>query len=148
MAKHGAHSLPGLQSRPHLKELVLVLGIRLDIRLQLLVPDERHVRGEHHQALSAGICNLASMHTCNFADHCAAHCNLEYSAALGSQEPGTEADAMGSAPLLLHQQAEVLAAEGGGAEAPGPIKARPVPVAPAQYTPGFTSEAHASTAAA
>ena len=45
---------------------------------------------------------------------------------------------MGSSPLLLHQQAEVLAAEGGGAEAPGPIKARPVPVAPARYTPGFT----------
>ena len=58
MAKHGAHFLPGLQNRPYLKELVLVLGIRLDIRLQLLVPDERHVRGEHHQALSAGICVL------------------------------------------------------------------------------------------
>ena len=47
---------------------------------------------------------------------------------------------MGSSPLLLHQQAEVLAAECGRAEAPGPIKARPVPVAPARYTPGFTSE--------
>ena len=84
------------------------------------------------------------MHTCNIADQC----NLGSSAAQGSQKRGTEADAMGSSPLLLHQQAEVLAAEGGGAEAPGPIKARPVPVAPARYTPGFTSEAHASTAAA
>ena len=88
--------------REVLEELVVGLGVALDVGLELLVLNEDHVGGQHHEGLGGLVLVL-----------------------LGAVP-------LLPLPLLLDQQAEVVVGQDGGGESPGTSEAGAVSVAAAE----------------
>ncbi|KAI3477905.1 hypothetical protein L1887_60212 [Cichorium endivia] len=84
------------------EELVLALGVALDVLLERLVLHQRHVGHEHHEALGRLVLEL------------------------GRAVP------LAHVPLFLHEQVEVLVGERGGGKRPGTLEAGAVGVATAE----------------
>jgi hypothetical protein len=75
-----------------LEEQILVGSVSLGVLLELLVLDQGHVRGQHHQSLGRAVGKLS----------------------------GTAP--LPPRPLLVKEQLEVVVGEGGGREGPGTIE--------------------------
>ena len=85
-----------------LEEDPVVLGVPLDVRLEVRVLDERHVGRQHHEGLAARVLVLL------------------------------RPVPLAPAPLLRQEQAEVIVRHDRGREGPGALEARAVRVAAAQ----------------